>query len=279
MLGSRPLTRDADRIGLRGRQFILCPRHVEFADIAFVEAPLDELQRIFAQHDRATEQILLRIELAQLEVVLRDVGLQCEPHRKEQRFALLRVRGRRIHVRADAAEQVDFIRHRALRAPDRAGRHVGAVRQVLRHRRQTLTRRPEARIERREPRSSRRLPQRARLLHACRSSLQVLVRRGRLLFEIVQRGVAENRPPFAAMRVVGRLRGHPAARILRIDDGRFLERGRRRCVRAVVRRLDRARRQQRQQQAAGRRAAPTAHGFKPFHYFLPQASVAGTLPL
>ncbi len=210
MLGGRALTRHADSIGTRTRQFVTGARDIQLADIAFLEAALDQLQRVLAQRHGTAVQILIRVELAQLEVVLRDVGLQRQLHRPEQRFTLLLVRTRRIHVRTDPPEQIGLVRSAHLRAPDRARRAARAIRLELRGRRRPFARRAEARVELREPVRLRRLRHRTRLLHTRRSRLQVLIRGSRLLFQRVELRVAENRPPFAAMRVVGGLGLLPA---------------------------------------------------------------------
>ena len=276
MLGGSALPRHANRIGPRARQFVACLRQIQFADIALVKAALDQLQRILAQRHRLAIQVLIGIEFAQLEVVLRHIGLQRELHRAEQRFALLRIGLGCIHVRTDPAEQIRLVRHGPLRTPQRGGFRTAALRQELRGGRHGLARRAKARIELREPVGACRLHRRPRLLHSRRGRFQVLVSGSGLLFQVVERRVAKNPPPFAAVRVVRRLRRFPCAGLLRCDHRRLLEGRRRFDVGTLVGRLDRAGGEQRQQQAARCGAAPATQRLNLLHYCFPlQASVTG----
>ncbi len=257
MLRRCALTCHAHRIRTRARQFVACLRQVQFADVAFAKASLDQLERILAQAHRLTIQVLIRIEFAQLEVVLSHVRLQRELHRTEQCFALLLIRMRRVDVRTDAPKQVRFVRRGALRTPQGGGLRPTALRQELRGRRSGLTRRSKTRVEFREPVRASRLLQRPRLLDARRCRLQILVSRRSLLFEVIERRVAENRPPLPTQRIVRGLRLLPCARILRRDNRRFLECSRRIHIRALVRRLDGTRGEKRHQQTTRSSPAPS----------------------
>ena len=79
------------RIAARSSQLRASAGHIELTDLTFSKASPDQFQCVFPEAHGAIEDIQLRIELAQIEIVLRHVSLQGKLHGTEQGRARLGV--------------------------------------------------------------------------------------------------------------------------------------------------------------------------------------------
>lgn len=211
------------RVGLRDRRRV---------DRTGRELLLQQRQCVRVRVYRVVEQLLLRVERAQREIVGRQLGRHRQLHGLQVGRARGGVRLRARHRIAHAAENV------GLPARGHAGLIVGRglagqrrAEPVLRHACAAL--RDACGDRRQEPRMLV-VDHRAGLLQIGERFLHRLVRYVDARFERVQVGVAEHGPPCAARGVVGRHRDVPAG--LR---GRCSRCGR--CARVVRRHGDRGR--------------------------------------
>lgn len=220
MFRRRALAGDVQRLGPGRCQLRARPRQVQFADVAFVVAALDQRQRPFAQGHGTAVEFLPRIQLPHQEIRLRDVGLHGQQHRAQQCLALPGPGRRRIDAGRDPAEQVHLVGHAGLGTPQRGRGRIRLGGQSLRDRRRPLPRGAGARVHARVQVGPRLAQPRPGLCQPCHRCLEILVRVRRARLQLIQHRIAEYRPPVSTVGILGRPGGLPVA------SGRFLERHR-----------------------------------------------------
>ncbi|SQA53417.1 Uncharacterised protein [Burkholderia cepacia] len=235
------LGRRAGRVELRLRA-----RDVEIGcDAARVPAHR-EFQRTPVRVDRVGQQLLLLVEPAQVEVRVREAGLQAQLHRCEIVGAGLRVRAPGRDLVAHLAPQVEVVVEAGLERVRAV--HVRLVRAAQRARgRLPVARDLRAEADGREQPCARLIEQRAGFVVAGHRGGHVGVGGCHPRFEPVEHRIAERLPPAVAGDAVGRLCRLPAAR--------FLETGRQRGGRRVIDGRERAGGEERD--AGEHRAEPT----------------------
>ncbi len=97
-----------DRLGQRAFQLRLGLHHVHFRCDARRIAIARQLERLAEGGDGIVEELLLRVEDAQLEIVGGKLGLRREACRREIRRARLGARRARFERAPQAAPQIDF---------------------------------------------------------------------------------------------------------------------------------------------------------------------------
>ena len=216
MLQLRTAAVERQRLRLGRRHLGAHPRHVELGDVAGVEAPLDQAQRVAVGRDGVAHQRAFLVEGAQRQVGLRHVGLHQQAGALQQRLAGPRVQCGGTAGAGQAAEQVDLVAEVGAGADQRAGARAGAGLGAARDAGTDTDLRGAVGVGGTH--------QRARLRQPRRGGLDAVVGLAGALHQLVERGIGEGLPPRAARLCVGRGGGGPAAVALLEGHGRDRQR-------------------------------------------------------
>jgi hypothetical protein len=227
MLELRARHAEVDQLRLRRMELRFRLGYVGGGGNARIESPLGQIQVIRVGSHGLFEQLLFGVHAVQLEICLRQRGLQREPHIFNLGKAGLRRFRAGGNAAADASKHVHLIREIRRQVICSAGLPGGGTRNPTRGRRAgrvaAVRHRQTCADDGKQVRAGD--PQRI----ACRAELalggnQVLVRHADLLFQEVQRRVAVEFPPFAANGLIAGLGLLPLRSRLRLRS-RWLRRG------------------------------------------------------
>ena len=127
MLGSRPMPLGCHCVRTRRCQFGARSDNVKFRDVARTKLRLHELQRLFAKGDVLRIHLELSVQIADCEVVCRNVSLYRELHRVQERLRLFTFRSTRLDRVRYPSEEIRFVTRSRLSAPEGLSRYVNTV--------------------------------------------------------------------------------------------------------------------------------------------------------
>ena len=212
MLQLRALHPRIDRLGLRALQLRLGLHQIDLRRDARVVSILREIERLLERRDGVLEQLPLRVQDAQLEIVGSDLRLRREARRREIRGACLCACFTRFDGAAQAPPQIRL--PSGIEACRTVGDNAAGGRAADHPRRRAAANDRNAGIEGWKVRRPRGRNQGLRAAELRIRDQHVLVRYFDLLEEHVELRIAEDPPPFAAVEIVLRLRRLPLPRLL-----------------------------------------------------------------